>query len=75
MHVLTNPLFLTRLAGLIALVVSLYFPGTSEEKVAGLITVALSFVAGKFEKQPDVAKPPPSVGQGGPTASGNAAGK
>lgn len=56
MNVITNPLFLTRFAGLIALAVTLYFPGTNEEKVAGLMTMALTFVAGLFERQPALAK-------------------
>lgn len=56
MTILTNPLFLTRVAGLIALAVTLYFPGTNEDKVAGFVAALLTFLAGKFEKQPEVAK-------------------
>ena len=56
MTVLTNPLVLTRVAGLIALIVTLYVPGASEDKIAAFVAALLSFVAGKFEKQPEVAK-------------------
>lgn len=56
MNIMTNPLFLTRFAGLIALAVTLYFPGANEEKLTSFIVVLITFIAGKFEKQPDVAK-------------------
>ena len=61
--------FLTRLAGLIAFAVAFYFPSTSEEKLAGFITMALSWLSGKFEKQPAAAVEPTPirVGQGGPS--------
>lgn len=56
MNIFTNPLFLTRLAGLIALAVTLYFPGANEDKISGLVVVIITFIAGKFERQPQVAK-------------------
>lgn len=58
MQILNNPVFLTRLAGVIALAVTLYFPGVAEDRIVGFIAALLTFVAGKFEKQPEVAKAP-----------------
>lgn len=71
MNVLTNPLFLTRLSGLIAFAVALYWPGTNEEKLGSVIMLVLTFVSGKFEKQPEVAKVAQESAKGASGSSAN----
>lgn len=68
MQVLTNPRFLTSLAALVGVVVSLLYPGSPEEKIVSITASALTFLAGLFQPtpgQPTKDAAPAPVGRGG----------
>lgn len=52
MNILMNPRVLAALAGLIGLIVSLVYPDLPEQKVVGVVSALLTFLAGLFQPAP-----------------------
>lgn len=57
MEIVTNPRVLAALAGLIGLIVSLAYPDLPEQKVVGVVSALLTFLAGLFQPAPGSTKP------------------
>lgn len=60
MQILFNARVLAALAGLIGIVVSLAYPDLPEQKVAGVVSALLTFLAGLFQPAPGQ-KPAPQL--------------
>lgn len=56
MNILMNPRVLAALAGLIGLIVSLVYPDLPEQKVVGVVSALLTFLAGLFQPAPGQGK-------------------
>lgn len=58
MSILFNARVLAALAGLIGIVVSLVYPEMPEQKVVGVVSALLTFLAGLFQPAPGQKKLP-----------------